>query len=263
MDELGGRPHWGKRHFQTAATLRPRYPEWERFQAVRARLDPEGRFANDWTDRVLGPVDAQSTRPVDSDAASMSGDMTSSASRAGHRRAGSARSRSSTSTRSGPTPPTWNAAPRPSRSGWRASRCAAARCRNACSRGPDFAARSPSPCPRRCGSRRTGSKTSSSPIRPPIARALRELAQLTAERPETRVSMMVDSARAARPDRRASTGPAAAARPVRVCMELDAGCGCSAGACASAPSARPCTPPRRPPRSPARSSPARVSSSSG
>jgi L-gulono-1,4-lactone dehydrogenase len=58
MDELGGRPHWGKRHFQTAATLRSRYPEWERFEAVRARLDPGGRFANDYTDRVLGPVDA-------------------------------------------------------------------------------------------------------------------------------------------------------------------------------------------------------------
>jgi L-gulono-1,4-lactone dehydrogenase len=58
MDELNGRPHWGKRHFQTAATLRPRYPDWDRFAAVRARLDPEGRFANDWTDRVLGRVDA-------------------------------------------------------------------------------------------------------------------------------------------------------------------------------------------------------------
>jgi L-gulonolactone oxidase len=56
MDELEGRPHWGKRHFQTAATLRPRYPDWDRFQAVRARLDPEGRFGNAWTDRVLGPV---------------------------------------------------------------------------------------------------------------------------------------------------------------------------------------------------------------
>jgi FAD-linked oxidoreductase len=58
MDELDGRPHWGKRHFQTAATLRSRYPDWDRFQAVRARLDPDGRFANDWTDRVLGPVRA-------------------------------------------------------------------------------------------------------------------------------------------------------------------------------------------------------------
>ena len=56
MDELDGRPHWGKRHFQTAATLRARYPEWERFAAVRARLDPDGRFANEWTERVLGPV---------------------------------------------------------------------------------------------------------------------------------------------------------------------------------------------------------------
>jgi L-gulono-1,4-lactone dehydrogenase len=59
MDELDGRPHWGKRHFQTADTLRPRYPDWDRFQAVRARLDPQGRFANAWTDRVLGPVGAQ------------------------------------------------------------------------------------------------------------------------------------------------------------------------------------------------------------
>jgi L-gulono-1,4-lactone dehydrogenase len=57
MDELGGRPHWGKRHFQTAATLRGRYPDWECFQAVRRRLDPEGRFANAYIDRVLGPLD--------------------------------------------------------------------------------------------------------------------------------------------------------------------------------------------------------------
>jgi L-gulono-1,4-lactone dehydrogenase len=56
MTSLDGRPHWGKRHSQTAATLRPRYPEWDRFQAVRARLDPQGRFSNAWTDRVLGPA---------------------------------------------------------------------------------------------------------------------------------------------------------------------------------------------------------------
>jgi L-gulono-1,4-lactone dehydrogenase len=56
MDELDGRPHWGKRHFQTAATLRPRYPDWDRFLAVRSRLDPHARFANDFVDRVLGPV---------------------------------------------------------------------------------------------------------------------------------------------------------------------------------------------------------------
>ena len=49
-----GRPHWGKRHTQTAETLAPRYPEWERFRAVRSRLDPEGTFRNDELDRVLG-----------------------------------------------------------------------------------------------------------------------------------------------------------------------------------------------------------------
>jgi L-gulonolactone oxidase len=66
MDELGGRPHWGKRHFQTAATLRERYPEWECFQEVRRRLDPEGRFA--YTDRVLGAIhsaDSLSAGPVE------------------------------------------------------------------------------------------------------------------------------------------------------------------------------------------------------
>jgi L-gulono-1,4-lactone dehydrogenase len=56
MLEYGGRPHWGKRHFQTAATLAERYPHWEDFRAARARLDPEGRFGNQYLDRVLGPV---------------------------------------------------------------------------------------------------------------------------------------------------------------------------------------------------------------
>jgi L-gulono-1,4-lactone dehydrogenase len=54
MDSYGGRPHWGKRHFQTAATLAPRYPAWEEFQRARDLLDPGRVFANDYTDRVLG-----------------------------------------------------------------------------------------------------------------------------------------------------------------------------------------------------------------
>jgi FAD-linked oxidoreductase len=54
MDGFGGRPHWGKRHFQTAETLRRRYPAWDRFAAVRARLDPGGRFLNAYVRRVLG-----------------------------------------------------------------------------------------------------------------------------------------------------------------------------------------------------------------
>ena len=56
MDEYAGRPHWGKRHYQTAATLAPRYPKWGRFAAERRRYDPEGRFENDYLRRVLGPV---------------------------------------------------------------------------------------------------------------------------------------------------------------------------------------------------------------
>jgi L-gulonolactone oxidase len=55
MDDLDGRPHWGKYHFQTADTLRGRYPGWERFEKVRQRLDPHRRFTNDYVRRVLGP----------------------------------------------------------------------------------------------------------------------------------------------------------------------------------------------------------------
>ena len=54
MDRFGGRPHWGKVHFQTAETLAPRYPEWDRFRSARDRLDPERLFANAYLDRVLG-----------------------------------------------------------------------------------------------------------------------------------------------------------------------------------------------------------------
>jgi L-gulonolactone oxidase len=54
LSELGGRPHWGKRSFLSAAELAPRYPRWDAFQAVRAELDPSGRFANAWVRDVLG-----------------------------------------------------------------------------------------------------------------------------------------------------------------------------------------------------------------
>ena len=56
MNDYGGRPHWGKLHFQDHTTLASRYDEWDTFQAVRRELDPAGRFANSYTDRVLGPV---------------------------------------------------------------------------------------------------------------------------------------------------------------------------------------------------------------
>jgi L-gulono-1,4-lactone dehydrogenase len=55
MNRFGGRPHWGKRHFQTAATLAPRYPRWGEFQAARDELDPTHAFTNEYAARVLGP----------------------------------------------------------------------------------------------------------------------------------------------------------------------------------------------------------------
>jgi L-gulonolactone oxidase len=55
MNEFEGRPHWGKRHFQTAETLAPRYPQWDRFQAARDELDPDRAFCNEYAARVLGP----------------------------------------------------------------------------------------------------------------------------------------------------------------------------------------------------------------
>jgi len=55
MDEYDGRPHWGKRHFHTAATLAERYPRWADFQAARDELDPGRVFSNGYAERVLGP----------------------------------------------------------------------------------------------------------------------------------------------------------------------------------------------------------------
>lgn len=54
MREYGGRPHWGKRHYRSAGDLAPLYPDFDRFLAVRDRLDPGRVFSNDYVDRVLG-----------------------------------------------------------------------------------------------------------------------------------------------------------------------------------------------------------------
>ena len=54
IDRHDGRPHWGKRHTKTAATLEPLYPEWGRFAAIRDRLDPNRNFSNDYVKAVLG-----------------------------------------------------------------------------------------------------------------------------------------------------------------------------------------------------------------
>jgi FAD-linked oxidoreductase len=51
---LGGRPHWGKLHWRTAADLRGAYPRFDDFLAVRDRVDPDRVFANDYTRQILG-----------------------------------------------------------------------------------------------------------------------------------------------------------------------------------------------------------------
>jgi len=51
---VGGRPHWGKMHSLDAATLRERYPRFDDFTALRAKVDPARRFANPYLERVLG-----------------------------------------------------------------------------------------------------------------------------------------------------------------------------------------------------------------
>ena len=51
---VGGRPHWGKMHSLDASVLRERYPRFEDFTALRASVDPSGKFLNPYLSRVLG-----------------------------------------------------------------------------------------------------------------------------------------------------------------------------------------------------------------
>jgi FAD/FMN-containing dehydrogenase len=54
MMSLGGRPHWGKLHRpQAVEYLRSVYPEWDKFERIRAKFDPNGVF--DPSSRALAP----------------------------------------------------------------------------------------------------------------------------------------------------------------------------------------------------------------
>ncbi len=48
-----GRPHWGKMHTQTAESLAALYPRWHDFRRIRAALDPQGIFLNDYLRRLF------------------------------------------------------------------------------------------------------------------------------------------------------------------------------------------------------------------
>lgn len=54
MQGYGGRPHWGKVHYQNAESLARLYPHHADFVAVRVRLDPDRLFGNPYLERVLG-----------------------------------------------------------------------------------------------------------------------------------------------------------------------------------------------------------------
>jgi xylitol oxidase len=46
------RPHWGKVFTMDAGPVSSRYSRWDEFAALRARMDPHGRFTNDYLARL-------------------------------------------------------------------------------------------------------------------------------------------------------------------------------------------------------------------
>ena len=51
---FNARPHWGKTFAMEAESIRPLYPRVDDFAALVHRMDPAGKFRNDYTQRVLG-----------------------------------------------------------------------------------------------------------------------------------------------------------------------------------------------------------------
>jgi FAD/FMN-containing dehydrogenase len=54
LRQYQARPHWGKLHFNAAEDLPVLYPRLPDFQAIRRRIDPEGRFLNDHLRALFG-----------------------------------------------------------------------------------------------------------------------------------------------------------------------------------------------------------------
>jgi len=52
--QFKGRPHWGKYHSLNQAQLKALYPDWDRFQACRRRLDPNDVFLNRHLKAIFG-----------------------------------------------------------------------------------------------------------------------------------------------------------------------------------------------------------------
>lgn len=54
LRQYGSRPHWGKLHFLGAEDVTALYPRAGDFRALRAKVDPEGRFLNDHLHQLFG-----------------------------------------------------------------------------------------------------------------------------------------------------------------------------------------------------------------
>lgn len=51
---FAARPHWGKVHTFAPEAVQSHYPHLADFRALRARLDADGKFANEYVDRMIG-----------------------------------------------------------------------------------------------------------------------------------------------------------------------------------------------------------------
>ncbi|WP_445660387.1 D-arabinono-1,4-lactone oxidase [Acinetobacter sp. F16] len=53
LQKYQGRPHWGKLHTMTAASLRDLYPKWDDFIALRQQLDPNQKWLNPYLKQLF------------------------------------------------------------------------------------------------------------------------------------------------------------------------------------------------------------------
>ena len=53
LQKYQGRPHWGKLHSMSAASLRELYPKWDDFMALRQQLDPHQKWLNPYLKQLF------------------------------------------------------------------------------------------------------------------------------------------------------------------------------------------------------------------
>ncbi|MGE8538958.1 MAG: D-arabinono-1,4-lactone oxidase [Acinetobacter sp.] len=53
LQKYQGRPHWGKLHCMTTASLRDLYPKWDDFMRLRQQLDPQQKWLNPYLKQLF------------------------------------------------------------------------------------------------------------------------------------------------------------------------------------------------------------------